>query len=110
MKIGDTIWIFDQNRRVYPKGGGIGKGPIWREHWRPEQIIGETKRSWLVGSEWRPIKVDKKEPRQRVAFSQEEIDLHEFVECHGHRIADAIGRIRDYATLKRIADLIGYKP
>ena len=33
MQVGDPIWMFNGNRRVYPKDGGIGRSPIFREHW-----------------------------------------------------------------------------
>lgn len=39
------VWVFDINRRVYPEGGGIGRSPIYREHWRKVAVTGQTSRS-----------------------------------------------------------------
>jgi hypothetical protein len=54
--VGSKVWIFDLNNRVYADKK-IAKGqlwysgaPIWREHWVPKVITGETSRSWLVSS------------------------------------------------------------
>ena len=86
LQVGDTIWYFDTNRRVYPppEPGRIwaSGGPIWREHWRPVQITGETSRSWVLGSGcWIVGKVVTKIPkrgddplRKHFAFTREELD------------------------------------
>lgn len=56
MKTGDKIWLFDINRRIYPKNG---KGnPIYSEHFYQAIVSGETKRSWLVAGK----KFSKKNP------------------------------------------------
>jgi len=47
LKVGDTVWVFDINRRVYD-GNGLGAKIIYREHFRPVHIIGETSRSWIL--------------------------------------------------------------
>ena len=48
MKVGDKVWLFDFNRRVYPKEGGMGRSPIYSEHFYQCEIDGETSRSWIV--------------------------------------------------------------
>ena len=107
MNIGTTIWIFDINRRKY-RPGGVGGGPIWREHWRPETIRSETSRSWVTDY---GTKIPKKPPLpNNIADSLEAINRAAYVEENRHRIAESIYRIRDYDTLTKIADLIGYKP
>ncbi len=107
--IGSTVWIFDQNRRVYRKTGS-SRGPVWREHWRPEKIIGETSRSWIVGQGWNETKIPKKgwNPRA-VCFGEAEIDRQAFVVEHAYRISDLVRRLDDYDTLKKIAEMVGYK-
>lgn len=99
--IGDTIWIFDQNRCFY-KPGEKG-GPIWREHWRPEIITGETRVSWVT--QW-GAKINKKAPGNGVAFSQEQIDRAAFVHDNAHVIAGRVRQCRDYDLMKAIADLL----
>src|SRR5687767_13513281 len=51
LKIGDSVWIYDANRRVYrQKADGRWFGaPIEREHWAEHFIVAETSKSWLVG-------------------------------------------------------------
>ncbi len=48
--IGSTVWIFDENHRVYVKGAGhFSAGHlIYREHWRPTNITSETRVSWVL--------------------------------------------------------------
>jgi len=48
MKVGDKVWLFDTNRRVYPKGS-ITSAPIYAEHFYQTTIDDETPRSWIIG-------------------------------------------------------------
>lgn len=50
LKIGDTIYRFDVNRRRYGPAGGQ---PIFREHFVPHKIIGQNRVSWLLDQGWR---------------------------------------------------------
>lgn len=104
--IGSTVWRFDENRRVYPKDSGIGASPIWREHWRPVKIVGETSGSWVAQNDG---KINKKAPGQKWAFSQAEIDEREWVEVHRHQIREHILQVTDPAVLRQIAALVGYE-
>jgi hypothetical protein len=107
-KVGDTIWIFDANRRTYAKdarGCSVG-GPIWREHWRPEKITGENSRSWVIGI-WDKTKIPKKGPWHGVAFSQAEIERAAFVHDHAYKIAEAVRRL-GYDDLIKVAEIVGY--
>jgi hypothetical protein len=125
LKIGDSVWIFQPEHRVYQQdenGRSFG-APIWREHWREHFVIGETSRSWLIG--WRKysapgmyvLKLPKSSSDRiscaggrsaTVAFSQAEIDEREWVHDHCHYIANQV-KYLDYATLRKIAELIGYE-
>ena len=105
--IGSPVWIFNSNRRVYREGAR--GGPIWREHWMPEKIVGETSRSWIVGQGTWEKKIPKKGPWHGVAFSQEEIDNAAYVHEHRFRISEKVGRLDDFACLRKIAELIGYE-
>lgn len=108
--IGSTVWIFDANHRVYnrPENGGLASGgPIWREHWRPRRIIGETPRSWLLEG-WRNEKVPKKGGKG-IAFSEGELDRLEFINNHAYKISDAVRWVRDFDALVKVAKLVGYE-
>lgn len=115
--IGMKVWAFDQNRRVYKrdeKGRAIG-GPIWREHWQPLEIVGETSRSWLVGPEWakqhpeQASRVAKKDWPGSLACSEEEIGRRAFVEDR-HKLAQRITQCRDFDTLKKIEAALNEAP
>jgi hypothetical protein len=108
--IGSKVWVFDINQRKYPDGAGMSALPIWREHWREQEVIGETKRSWLIGYAWNPTKIPKKrENFTTLAYSQEEIDNLEWVDSHRHKIARRLERVVLTAEQwKQIAAIIGY--
>lgn len=106
MKIGDTVYWFDQNKRVYIKGQSA---PVWREHWRAMKIVGETPRSWVT--DWYGTKLPKKGPLPRGwCASQEEIDEQEYIEIHKYKIAEAVRRIEDPELLRAVAAVVGYAP
>lgn len=44
--VGDDVWTFSSNRRVYDKDKG--GGPIFAEHFIRARIVGETRLSWVV--------------------------------------------------------------
>jgi hypothetical protein len=112
VKVGDTVWVFDKNRRVYPPrvvGDGGFRFPIWREHWQPLKVVGETSRSWLLDG-WDKLKVPKvnADPR-RFAFSQAEIDEQAWLHENHYRIISKIQYSSDTQLFREIAALIGYK-
>jgi hypothetical protein len=101
------FWRFDENRRVYPPGGSAFSSPIWREHWRREEVVGETSRSWLVGR-GRPIKLPKKGPLPRGwARNEAEVDENCWEHEHRHRIQQHLNWV-DAGVLRQIAKLINY--
>jgi hypothetical protein len=109
-----TIWEFNQNHRVYrkPEPGNIwGRGgPIWREHWRAWEVIGETSRSWLIGNKVHPTKVPKvgANPRKWL-FSEEDVIRQAWVEDNRYALGQAVQRCCNYDTMQHIARLVGYK-
>lgn len=102
-----AVWVFDSNRRVYRRDedGRPYGGPIWREHWRRHEIVGETTRSWITKH---GTKIPKK-GGYGIAFTEEEIDRAAYIQDNRHRIADRVLRLDDHDTLKRIAELVGYE-
>lgn len=105
-KIGDKVWRFDPNRRVYPKDKAISGGPIYAEHFWQDTIVGETSRSWLVGGrDWDQIKVPKKNPTGIYTDEQKEAEIWEH--DHRYRIVKMVQRCTP-EQLKQIAKLIGY--
>jgi len=115
IKVGDPIWFFDVNCRVYRKDatGRSMAGPIWAEHWREYAIIGETSRSWIVGTEsgcvFNKIPKNKLHSWRGYAHSKEEIQQGAYIDRNRYAIAERLRRIDDYAVLRQIATLIGYE-
>lgn len=111
MKVGDKVFVFDSNYRVYDRSDGkpFG-GPVYREHFRERVILGETSRSWLVGYEgWSLTSCTKHPKKGRTAlYTLEQIAEEEYRHYNAHRIADRVQHA-DYAVLKQIAALLGYK-
>lgn len=99
------MWVFDINRRVYKKdeNGRQYGSPIWREHWRPVKIVGETRVSWIdfFGRKY------PKKGSHGIAYSQTEIEQAAFIN-DSHKIARLVSQCKDYNTLKKIAELVGY--
>lgn len=110
-KVGDKVWVFDQNHRVYPKkpnGSPLGGGPIYREHFREREITGETSRSWVLSS---GLKVPKTggDVRGAVYMTRQAVEDAVFMNAHRWRIEEAVGRVLDATLLRQIAALVGYK-
>ena len=103
MTIGDTVYVFDVNRRVYPKDASLGRSPIYREHFRPIRIASETRVSWVLDDGRR---VNKK--TLGGIFSPAQIDDACYVQANRYEIIRTIERCRDAALLRQIAALIGW--
>lgn len=114
--IGSTVWWFDQNRRVYAKSasGGSTGSPIYREHWRETTITGETPRSWLTACRMKFSKATG-EMRdaygvKRCVFSLADVEADCWIHEHRYAISKMVGDCDDVGVLKRIAEIVGYKP
>ncbi len=119
LKIGDVLYHFSENRRVYAPGGG---SPIYREHFEPHTIVGETKLSWLVAP-WknapldRCTKVSKKDMSSarshtfgsRGYFTAEGMEDDIWQHSHKHKICDLINRTATANQLREIAKIINYE-
>lgn len=114
LKVGDTLWVWDSNHRVYNRDENNRPSgpPIWREHYVKKEIVGETSRSWEI----RWDKISKKDLREgrlwpNVCVTDEEIDKAEWLEVHRRAIIAHIEwKVKDYGTIRAIAELIGYEP
>lgn len=111
--VGMTVWVYDENHRVYKRdeNGRACGGPIWREHWRPMEIVGETSRSWLIGMpglhpKWADKVPKRNFPPPNVATSQDQIDRREFVIESRYHLSRRVAECSDYETLKGVSDLL----
>lgn len=98
LKVGEFVWLFDINYRVYPEGGG---GPIWRGHWRKTEIEAITSRSYIVrgGHMKLPLK-------GKYITTEQELDELCFVNDNAYKIGQRVRDCRDYATLRAIENLL----
>lgn len=114
-KIGDPIWIFDDNQRVYSKpDGSKTNAPIWHGHWKRRVITAETSRSWLLdGSENAKkssrVRVEKNHQKTFTSpcFSREEIDQRFSALLTASKVRDAIFRNADPNMILRLAGMLG---
>jgi len=84
------------------------------ERWRELEVVGETARSWLIGSpeaKWaEPAKIPKSNPGQKGhVFDRAEVDLIVWADKHKWRIGDAVSRAEP-STVLAVAKLIGGVP
>ena len=116
IKVGDRLWRFDINRRVY-NGSGMNSRIIYAEHFTPHTITGETVKSWLIAGDYGDaIRVSKSELReagkggygghQWFTDSGREDDIWRHV--HRSKITDLVDRA-DPALLRKVAEVVGYQ-
>ena len=118
-KVGDYVWVFDQNRRIYergPDGRALGP-PLFREHFRPVQIVGETAKSWILaggdkvprsGGDVRHHK-NGRYPAIPVYMTRGAVDAAVFRHDHKYKISMAVEKCDDIDVLRQVAALVGYK-
>jgi len=117
-KVGDEVYLFDQNRRVYTRADKgckwSGSKVIFREHFVKYKIVGETSRSWLIGVEWRPDKDPKNRKNDNPKwwggrfYTAEEVDEACWLEANRQALGDAVKFCLDMAKLKGVAKLVGF--
>jgi hypothetical protein len=116
-KVGDTVWIFDGNRRVYEQGSH--GPPIYAKHWIESTIISETRTSLVLDRHAFGRKVDKATGelrgnelgamRRQVAFSRQAVDDDIWLSENRHRISRDINTCADVVTLREIDALLKSK-
>lgn len=110
LRVGDILYNFDGNRRVY--ADGMRGGPIYEKHFAQHIIVGETKVSWLVGPSF--IKVNKKnltsscQFADRGYFTKSGMDADIWFNEHRYKIVRGVERA-GLEQLKEIARIIGYQ-
>lgn len=104
--VGQTVWRFEENYRVYAKEDGR-HGPIYREHWRPYIVTGETPRSWIAGKGAGQFKIQKAGNRPGFALTAQEVDENCWVNENRWKVVHRVERCSP-AVLRRIAALVGF--
>lgn len=102
-RVGALVFVYDENHRVY-RGSGFSSGSaLERYHFIITRIESETRVSWILDRYGQ--KIPKKDPRAMYGAADVEDAIWQRV--HSWRIADQLKRV-DAATLRKIAELIGY--
>jgi hypothetical protein len=105
VKVGDTLWCYDPNNRVYAAGSSA---PTERGYWRPRVITGENKASWLCEGYLRVVKKTMRTAKvggfggYRVLASQQAVDDEVWLRENRHAIAREVEMLTNHETLKRI--------
>lgn len=118
IKVGDTLYRFDENCRVYPedaKGRRTGS-PIYSKHFNGYAITGETPKSWLIDVYGRQVKVSKSELREAgrngygatLWYTAEGMADKIWMHDHGYKLAEYVRYKCTVDQLREIAKLIGY--
>lgn len=111
LAVGSTVYYFDVSRRIRDDRGRT----IYREHFCPTKITGETSRSWIVSyTSWSPLKVSKKALAEKgrdrgIYASLEDVDRRCWIENHKFKMVREIERCDDYDKLRAIAKIVGYE-
>lgn len=113
MKVGDKIWRFDSNRRVYTKSSTLSSPPNRRQMWHEVEITGETSRSWVTAYG----KVPKRGAPYGWAFTRQAVEDDLWCDRNCYNIATAVTNstrvMRDRSALRdemtRIAAIIGFE-
>jgi hypothetical protein len=123
LKVGDTVWLFDGNHRVYENDDGTkSSGAIYSKHFMPRVIEGETKQSWILQYGQKVPKKANGEPEADtrkvttrpgfhsvVYLTQKAKDDNIWIHMNRHVISHAVIGLTDIDMLKKVAAIIGYK-
>jgi hypothetical protein len=114
MKVGDMVYTFDSNHRVYvknEKGYGVG-GPIYSEHFQPVEIIGENEKEFLTSRGT----INKRSKKLKFGngwyseiYTEEERAAAIWKNEHVYKLTRAVERCDDITKLKQIAEIVGYR-
>lgn len=110
LKVGQTVYYFDQNRRVYREDKS---GPIYKEYFRPLEIKDENDKEFIL--DWGTI--NKRSGLLRFNrdrgtvrfFTEEEKEDMTYIEDNGYKLADKVRHIKDAGKLKMIAKILDFE-
>jgi hypothetical protein len=108
--VGQRVWAFDENRRVYTERAGRLSGDlIYAGHFREMKVLAIDKRSYLIG--WPDGKGGEKvgfAKAERMYYTDQDREDRIWKNDHRYKIVRLVERA-DVATLRKIAAIVGYK-
>jgi hypothetical protein len=113
LKVGDTLFNFDGNRRVYASSNGYGGGPpIYEKHFKAVTIESETTKSWVMSPSGAKVNKKTLESSMHYAdrgyFTKSAMEADIWSNEHRHKITREVGNA-SVDHLKEIARIIGYR-
>lgn len=85
-----------------------------RSNWESQEIVGETKQSWLIGNRNFPTKVNKKTMLENLKqygarhwYTAEGASDKDWRDRNVYKLSKIV-ECQDTAILKRIAEIVGY--
>ena len=115
LEIGQTVYWFNFNNRVYVKNEhGMPTGsPITEHYFRPEKVVGEDKRKYLLGGSFGTY-VNKATGEMRagrevlgVCYTEQMKQDYLWDKEHRCNIRNIVDKL-DVDKLRKVADVIGY--
>jgi len=109
-QVGQRVWRFDPNCRVYAKGadGRSHGSPIYAEHFRPLRVSGVEGRSYLIShgesSATSTYKIGIVKAEKDYRTDDEKADAL-WMDANRLRVMDAVRRV-SVTTLRKIAALL----
>lgn len=113
MKVGDTVWLRDINRRQYDKRGRM----VERFTFFPQTIVAENRASWLTDDGYRIDRTTRiVRPRQRGGYYglspnvwESEAAVEGWCWARGvrHRVADAVKECEAPDRLRAVMKALG---
>lgn len=116
--IGSTVYIYEGNRRRYTSPDGTKRStsdPYY--HYRPLEIVGETRLSWVAKT---GEKINKRTGEitgggsfgrgYRVLWTWQEVEDGVYVEKNRIPLADRVLACTDRVTLERVAAVLNGEP
>lgn len=110
---GQTVWLFDQNHRVYdnPRDWS-NRRIIYAEHWIETTVVKAGPKNLTLATravlQWDDHAGVYRTSTEHVAFTRDEVDADIWRANNRHRLTNMVGECKDVAVLKQIAALVGY--
>lgn len=105
------IWRFDENRREYEHDadGRTFGGPIYEKHFVEYRVIAIEARSYLI---------QRSSPhKERIGISKADREFYGdedklnniWMNHHRYKVQNAVGKCKDVAILRKVAEIVGYQ-
>ncbi len=108
LTIGDIVYYFDGNYRVYEKNGVKKSSPYEEDYYRPLKVVAETEREYILDYgtiNKRSNLLTLGKTKHKYFMNKERLD-EIYLSENGYKIADKIRYLRDANKLKKIEEIL----